>query len=283
MGISECHGHIFMDGLDYKTAKARHEGAVDESIIRRHLSALRAAGVEYFRDGGDALGVSLRARELAGEYGISYKTPGFAIHRAGRYGGVVGLAYDNWTEYEALLARLGANKGDFVKLMLSGIITFKSYGELSCPSLPKEEIATLIRLAHEAGYAVMVHCNGEEAIAAAVEAGVDSVEHGYFLSERTLAAMAERQCCWVPTLSAVGAFARREGYDNTVAAETLRVQQERVRYALERGVYVCSGSDSGAWGVPHGEGIQTELQLLGDDCRKGNAALRERFCASPGK
>ena len=276
-GLCECHGHIFMDGEDYRTAKARHEKGIDDGDIRLHLSQLRSAGVAYFRDGGDALGVSLRARELAGEYGIEYRSPAFAIHRKGRYGSIVGRAYGSYADFEHLLEEVKARKGDFVKLMLSGIVTFGRYGELSCPSLEKEEIETLVRLSHEAGFAVMVHVDGDEAVSAAVEAGADSIEHGYFLTEKTVDAMAEGGTLWVPTLSAVAAFVGRAGYDDTVAAETLRVQQQRVRYALERGALVCSGSDSGAWGVPHGQGLQRELALLGDGCEKGNRSLRERF------
>lgn len=276
-GLYECHGHIFMDGDNYKTAKARHENAVDEKDIRLHLSQLQDAGVVYFRDGGDALGVSLRARELAPEYGIEYRTPAFAIHKKDRYGGIVGREFETYADFERLLEDVKAQKGDFVKIMLSGILTFARYGELSCPSLEREEIRTLIKLAHEAGYAVMVHVDGDEAIAAAVEAGVESVEHAYFLSEKTVDAMRERGTLWVPTLAAIEAFARREGYDTTVAAETLRIQQQRVRYGLERDVLVASGSDSGAWGVPHGRGIRTELELLGDSCERGNAALRKLF------
>ena len=276
-GLCECHGHIFMDGEDYKAAKTRHKNGIDENDIRLHLRQLRSAGVVYFRDGGDALGVSLRARELAGEYGIEYRSPAFAIHKKGRYGSIVGRAYESYSDFEGLLEEVKTRKGDFVKLMLSGIVTFGSYGELSCPSLNGEEIRTLVRLSHEAGFAVMVHVDGDEAVSAAVEAGADSIEHGYFLAEKTVEAMAERDTLWVPTLSAVAAFAEREGYDSTVAAETLRIQQQRVCCALERGVLVCSGSDSGAWGVPHGMGIQTELGLLGDGCEKGNAALQQRF------
>ena len=275
--FSECHGHIFMDGDDYKAAKARHARGVDENDIRLHLRQLRDAGVDYFRDGGDALGVSLLARELAGEYGIRYKTPAFAIHKRGRYGGIVGRAFENYGEYERLLEEVKARGGDFVKLMLSGIVSFRRYGELSCPSLDAEEIRTLVRLAHETGYAVMVHVNGEESVSAAVEAGADSIEHGCFLGKKAVDAMRERDTLWVPTLSAIAAFAGRAGYDRSVTAETLRVQRQRVRYALERGAPVCSGSDSGAWGVPHGQGIITELELLGDGCHKGNRALRERF------
>ena len=81
----ECHAHIFMDGKNYRAAAAAHRDAPDETLIREHLEAYRRAHVNYVRDGGDPYGAGLLARELAGEYGITYRTPGFAIQREGRY------------------------------------------------------------------------------------------------------------------------------------------------------------------------------------------------------
>ena len=88
--ILEGHGHIFMDGQDYGAAVRLHKQGPVDSAIRAHLAACREAGITHFRDGGDALGVSRRAKELAPEYGIRYATPMFAIHRRGRYGNIVG-------------------------------------------------------------------------------------------------------------------------------------------------------------------------------------------------
>ena len=99
----ECHGHIFMDGADFSRARDRHKSAPDLADIRAHLAAYQARGITYFRDGGDPWGVSLRARELAGEYGICYVTPAFAIHRNGRYGAIVGQGYASLGEYRALV------------------------------------------------------------------------------------------------------------------------------------------------------------------------------------
>ena len=62
--LYECHGHALMDGADFRAARARHLSGVDETAVRACLESLQGAGVTYFRDGGDSLGVSLRAREI---------------------------------------------------------------------------------------------------------------------------------------------------------------------------------------------------------------------------
>lgn len=55
----------------------------------------------------------------------------------------------------------------------------------------------MIHIAHEEGFAVMAHVNGAGAVKDAVEAGVDSVEHGNFMDEACLQALAESGTVWV--------------------------------------------------------------------------------------
>ena len=288
-GLYECHGHLMMDGADFRAAWARHRDGVDTAAVRGALAALRDAGVVWFRDGGDALGVSARARALAPEYGIGYVTPVFAIHRQGYYGSIVGRAYADPAGYRALVRDARAAGADFIKLMFSGIITFDGYGRLSCPSLPAEEIRALVEIAHGAGFAVMAHVNGADAVRAAVEAGTDSVEHGYFMDRECLARLAASETVWVPTLAAAAAFVGRPGFDAAVAARTLAGQQQAVRLALSLGARVAAGSDSGAVGVPHGEGTAAEYRLLAasgaspEQLDAGNRAIRDKFTQREGQ
>ena len=54
--LYDCHGHIFMDGISFREAAARHKNGPDETAIRTALGALQSKGVVYFRDGGDPFG-----------------------------------------------------------------------------------------------------------------------------------------------------------------------------------------------------------------------------------
>ena len=281
--LYECHGHALMDGADFRTARDRHKNGVDVPAVRAALEALRQSGVAYFRDGGDNLGVSLCARALAGAYGITYRTPAFAIHKAGHYGGIVGKAWRDLTEYRARVAEAKAAGCDFIKLMFSGIITLNGYGELSCPGLTAEEISALVEIAHGEGYAVMAHVNGAETIRAAVEAGTDSIEHGYFMDDACLAALAASDAIWVPTVAAMDAFIGRAGFDESTARRTVEAQRAAIRRAAAMGVRIAAGSDSGAVGVEHGAGTRTEYRLLhaagltDAQIENANRALAERF------
>jgi len=278
--IYECHGHIMMNGLDYPSAAATHRNGADEASVRKALEELKDAGVTHFRDGGDAFGVWKTARELAPEYGITYLTPCFAIHKKGRYGSIVGKGYDTFREYMDLLRELCDLGADFVKLMLSGIITFDELGKTSCEPLDFREMRLLIDAAHSGGFSVMVHVNGAKAVKNALEAGADSIEHGYFMDDDCIALLAETGAVWVPTLAAVEAFVGRPGFDRNIVTQTLMDQRVNVFKAHAAGALVASGSDSGAAGVPHGCGIMRELQLLGGiDADKANRAVFERFSA----
>ena len=81
--FGECHAHMLMDGINYREAVARHRDAVCEEKVREFFEAYQRAGVSFIRDGGDNAGVSKRASEIAGEYGIDYRTPIFAVHKEG--------------------------------------------------------------------------------------------------------------------------------------------------------------------------------------------------------
>ena len=260
--LYECHGHLMMDGADFFRAKRRHESGVDTEKVKEELGKLKDAGVVYFRDGGDALGVSVYAGSIAAKYGITCVTPIFAIHKKGYYGGIVGHAYSDLTEFRALVKKVREEGGDFIKIMISGIITFNGYGELSCPSLSEEEIRSLVKTAHDAGFPVMLHVNGDPAIRAALKAGADSIEHGAFMSEETARLLAESPAVWVPTAAAIAAFTVREGIDPDIAKKTLEHHLACIRLAAKEGAFIAAGSDSGAAGVLHGSGTKEEYRLL---------------------
>lgn len=283
--LGDCHVHMVLDGVYYKDAIARHRPQVDEAWVRQTLARYRAAGIAFVRDGGDAFGVCARAAALAPEYGIDYRTPLFPIHRRGRYGGFIGRGYDTLDEYRALVREVRRGGGDFIKLMLSGLMDFNRCGVVTGTPLPAEEIRTLVSVAHDAGFAVMAHVNGAAAVRAALEAGVDSVEHGAYLDDDCLSLLAESGAVWVPTLVTIGNLRGRGRYREDAVASILEGQRSRVARAHRLGALIALGSDAGAWQVPHVQGARDELALLesalGGDAAaalaQGEARIREKF------
>ena len=260
--FGECHAHVIMDGKNYKEAVAMHKEKPDEGAIREHLEAWQQAGITFVRDGGDAYGVSERARELAGEYGIDYRSPIFAIHKRGHYGGIVGLPYDDHQGYRDLVKTAKLRGADFIKIMISGIMEFDTFGKLTEEGLEADEIAYLIGTAHDAGLRVMAHGNGDAVAHAALNAGVDTLEHGNYMEEETLCQLAESETIWVPTFAPIGNLIGCGRFPDGQVKAILARQQEAVQFAFTRGARIGLGSDSGAYLVSHGQGLMDEYAFM---------------------
>lgn len=276
----DCHIHMVLDGADWKAAIGRHKIQPDESLIRLVLADYQKKGYSYLRDGGDRWGVGEKARALAGEYGITYRTPLAPLCKKGHYGAFIGETYENLRQYGEIVKKRRETGGDFVKIMISGLMDFDRYGVLSENGMTGEDIRELVHIAHEEGFAVMAHANGARTVEAAADAGVDSVEHGAYLDEEALCAMKERGTVWVPTLSAIGNLIGKGRFDDGAVARILDSSMENLRQFENMGGLIACGSDAGAWAVPHG--AQTEERWLSkavgeETIRRGNETIRKKF------
>lgn len=274
--LSDCHIHMLLDGAYYKTAIDRHRAGPEEKFIRATLEEYRRLGYGYLRDGGDRWGAGARARALAGEYGIEYRSPLFPIYRKGHYGAFIGRGFETLGEYRGLLEEVRRGGGDFVKLMISGLMEFDRFGVLSEPGLSPEAIREMVHMAHEEGFAVMVHANGADTVEAAALAGVDSVEHGAYLREESLQAMAEAGTVWVPTLATIGCLLGDDRYPEGEVRRILASAQENVRRFRKLGGILAPGSDAGAYRVFHGQGGIKERNLLKEALGEDTDAVLDR-------
>lgn len=277
---ADCHIHMVLDGVDWKQAIARHSIKPDEAYIRKALAVYKSLGYTYLRDGGDRWGVGAKAREIAKDYGITYRTPLAPLIFSGHYGAFIGQVYENLREYARLVTRTREQGGDFIKIMISGLMDFDRYGVLTEESLPETMIAELIHIAHQEGMAVMAHANGVSALYA-VAAGVDSVEHGAYLTEETLWAMKEKGTVWVPTLSTVGNLRGTGRFSEPDVEKILESALQNVEKFHRMGGILASGTDAGAWAVPHGscaeEGYFAMAGVGEDTLLQGLAVIQEKF------
>ena len=281
----DCHIHMVLDGVNWKDAIARHKAAPQEALIRQTLECYQALGFSYLRDGGDRWGVCALAAGLAPEYGIRYRSPGFPIYKNGHYGSFIGRGFDSFAEYRALIREARAHGAQFIKLMISGLMDFDHYGVLTDVPLPPELIRDMIACAHDEGFSVMAHANGDGAVCAALAGGVDSIEHGAYLTDETLCRLAESHAVWVPTLVTIGNLIGCGRFPDTVLKPLLEYQMNAVQKAAALGAKIACGSDAGAYRVLHGPGGIDERALLrraiGEDAdtvlEAGNAAIMARF------
>lgn len=267
-----------MDGIDYHAAVRDHKDHVNLARVRAHLQAYKDSAIPFVRDGGDRFGVSEAARTLAGEYGITYYTPLFAIHREGHYGHIVGKSARTLKEYAQLVGQVREKGGNFIKIMASGIVDYRAYGLLSEEALERGWIAQMIHIAHEEGFAVMVHANGPEAVLPAVLAGADSIEHGNYIDRDCMEAMADSGCVWVPTIVTTRNLIGCGRYEDAVLESIYDMECRNLADAYASGVLVALGSDAGAYLVPHGKGLLQERQIFLEVLKDVPAAeLQERL------
>lgn len=280
---ADCHIHMLLNGGYWKAAIDRHRQSPDIPSIRAVLENYRSKCYVYLRDGGDRWSAGAAARALAPEYGITYRTPLAPLCKAGHYGAFIGTTYENFRDYAALVKKTRVSGGDFIKIMISGLMDFDHAGVLTEDGLPADEIRELVHIAHEEGFPVMAHCNGARTMEAAALACVDSIEHGAYADEEALDAIVEAKTVWVPTLSTVANLRGNGRFNEAAVAAIYETAAKNIQYFASKGGLLAVGSDAGAWAVPHGaESEETLLsELLGnkasDILSRGNRAIIEKF------
>ena len=129
----------------------------------------------------------------------------------------------------------------------------------------------------------MAHCNGARTAEAAAAAGLDSLEHGAYLDDDALAAMAEMGTVWVPTLSTIGNLRGKGRFDETAVRAILKSALDNVRSFAALGGILAPGTDAGAWAVPHTSETEYDLlrTALGEPTdailAKGISMIQEKF------
>jgi imidazolonepropionase-like amidohydrolase len=155
-----------------------------------------------------------------------------------------------------------------LKVFATGLLDFNRPGEVEHPlAVSQEELGAVATVAHEAGLMLSAHTSGEASARACLAAGVDSMEHGFFLERGTLELMARKGRGLVAHLGRGGGARRlipRAGHD---AATKDNLQPHRrepgrvnLRLAEELGVNLVLGTDAGSYGLPHGQAVFMEME-----------------------
>jgi imidazolonepropionase-like amidohydrolase len=137
--------------------------------------------------------------------------------------------------------RMGA---DVIKVAMTGSMTFPTRRPHR-PLFTQEELAAIVDEAHLEGVPVCCHAHGDPGALMAVRAGVDTLEHGTFLSEECALEMASRGTWYVPTMCI-------SKWHSTLSSDAVRahtaempsIHQESVARAARLGVRIAAGTDS---------------------------------------
>ncbi len=152
---------------------------------------------------------------------------------------------------------------DVIKFMPSGGVLSLS-DPVDAPELSQEEMNSIVEESHHWGRKVAAHSHGDSAARMAVQAGVDSIEHGSFMKPETLAMMRDKGIYLVPTLLAGDWIGRTiDKYPPPIAAKAkaaIAARSDMFRNALKAGVKIAFGTDSGV--SPHGLNAQEFASMV---------------------
>ena len=156
------------------------------------------------------------------------------------------------------------NGADVIKAAVSGGVLSLA-DEVDTPQLTPAEMKALVDESHRLRKRVAVHCHGDQAAREAVEAGVDSIEHGSFLKPETLSQMKTKGTYLTPTLMATEwILAKIDNYPPALqqkAKAAAVARTEMFRNAVKMGVRISFGTDAAVF--PHGQNAK-EFKLMVD-------------------
>jgi imidazolonepropionase-like amidohydrolase len=165
---------------------------------------------------------------------------------------------DSAHEVRRAVRRIMAHGADFIKVIATGAVLAPGTNP-GAPEYTEDEIKAAVDEAGNYGTFVAAHAHGAEGIKRATRAGVRSIEHGSFADNEALALMAERGTYLVADVWA-GDWMEEEGRKHDWPADTMRkiidtteTQRDAFRRALELGVRIGFGTDSGIY--PHGMNV----------------------------
>ena len=148
------------------------------------------------------------------------------------------------------------NGADVIKITATGgVLSVAKSGHN--PQFTLEEIQSITSTAKNYGMSVAAHAHGDEGMKLAIIGGVQTIEHGSFMSEETMDLMIKHNCYLIPTISAgkqVAEKAKQPGFFPPVVArkalEIGPIHQETMAKAYKKGVPMGFGTDAGVF--PHG-------------------------------
>lgn len=251
-GLADCHTHLAQNSINDIDVTA---GAIEENIVQNAWAQLEG-GVLLCLDKGSRDDVSLRILEAPPERRPELQMAPRIIAAPGGY--YQGFAVE--VDDEGLADAVAAAAGPHGWIKIVG--DWPRRGEGPRANFTETALRKAVGIAHDAGCRVAIHTMAPQAASIAVASGVDSIEHGLFMTEADIEALATRRGAWVPTIERVLTLITFLGRDSS-GGKLLSAGLDNVRsllpFATGLGVAVLAGSDLA---VPHGRVAAEVLRLI---------------------
>src|SRR2546430_2482502 len=290
-GFMDAHTHLTLDySGDYNLRRLKEVdlNVSEQAIIATtHARATVEAGFTTVRDLGSRFvgsrefvdvalrnsinkGIVVGPRMLVATKGIGATgghfdpTSGFRDFLFGREPDYTDGIIDSPDEARKAVRFEVKNGADVIKAAVSGGVLSLA-DEVDTPQLTPAEMAALVDESHRLRKKVAVHCHGDQAAREAIEAGVDSIEHGSFMKPETLTRMKNKGVFLTPTLMATEwIMSKLENYPPALQAKAkaaAAARSDMFRNAVKLGVRISFGTDAAVF--PHGQNAK-EFKLMVD-------------------
>jgi imidazolonepropionase-like amidohydrolase len=265
-GLVDVHVHLVASGdpdLAAGLPKTEAERTIAAVVnARRNLDR----GVTLVRDlgapGAEAVLVG-RAVEAGTLPGPRVVAAGPAVTMTGGHIPYLGRVTDGVDAMRAAVRANLALGARCVKVVATGGVLTPGVDPRE-PAYTQPELDALVSEAHRLGLTVAAHAIGEGGVAAALRAGVDSVEHGMFLDEAAIELFLATGARLSATFSAPHGILSGPGVPGWIkdrARPAAEAQVESFRAAVSAGVPVVAGTDAGTPDNPHG-GVAREIAFM---------------------
>jgi imidazolonepropionase-like amidohydrolase len=239
VGLADCHAHL--SGGEPAVSGGPEEPATFEDVQRNAWAQLDA-GVFLVADKGGKSDVTLRLLDEPPPTRPDLSAAGQVITNPGGYMPGFGVEVDE-AGLAAAVAEAASKRGaSWVKL----IGDWPRRGVGAVINFGPEALRRAVEVAHAGGCRVAIHACAPGTSSDAVAAGIDSIEHGLFLTAADLTALGRRGGAWVPTVGAMERVRDDLGAQSSggrLFAEGLDNVRERLAGAPGQGVTVLCGTD----------------------------------------
>lgn len=255
-GLIDLHTHMAWTDFDHADQDQRDPAEVETMQAQAFEATLRT-GVTTVRDAGGL------TPSTASHLVRTYRQPLRIDNGSHMFGAADSLGIEHLKRKADEVFASGAN---WIKIMATGGLGAPTE-KVTDPVFSEEEFAFLVRYAHEHGRKVFVHAWGGAAIDWSAQAGVQSIEHGMFLTADQAGRLAEANVAFVPTASIYSIAADPEGVlalppvIRERAARAVEAHANAVAHARKAGVRIGFGTD---YATPHlhGRNLQELYTLL---------------------
>jgi imidazolonepropionase-like amidohydrolase len=275
-GLIEGHSHLLLhpyDETSWNDQVAREPLAYRVARAVNHARRTLLAGVTTVRDlGSEGAGYADVGLKRAIDEGLiegprmlvagpamvatgSYGPKGFAPEWTVPQGAEEASGLDGVTRVTRDQIGRGA---DFIKVYAD--YRWGPTGEAR-PTFILDELRRIVEVARSSGRPVVAHASTPEGMRRAIEAGVETIEHGDGGTVEIWKLMVERRVGFCPTLAAGDATAQYAGWKKGATPEPAHITAKRASFkaALDAGVTMCFGGDVGVYA--HGDNVR-ELELM---------------------